>query len=287
MWNANEFKKATGVAPTATPEEMADALTKALRKEADAGIGQALLAFKLKELSWKSTEAQVAYGFGASVYATAAQRGAILWACGAVEVHRTWLHVVALGTADSILVDTYNALLSIQATTDDEGQEISAEENRRQHITRSGRRRLIAARLGDNATVERVDALDADMEANGIDMPKSIRDAIAPLAKKHEVPLPANKRQSGAADKKAAAPTVAAAKAILEAVQADRIAADQAEAYRDDEVTDLTAIMARVARMLLATGISRYDLVDALAVHLDERHAIGEPLPAMPVPARA
>lgn len=289
MWNEVEFKKATGVAPTATPEELANALTRALKKEADAGIGQALLAFKLKDLGWKSTEAQTAYGFGATAYTVAAQRGAIMWTCGPKEAHRTWLHAIALGTSDGILVDTYNTLLTLQEMTDDEGNTISAEDVRRTALTIAGRRRIIAARLGDNATTERVDALSAAMAAEGIDMPKSIRDAIAPLAKKHEIPLPVNKRDTKAGDKKAeATPTTAAAKAILEAVQADRLAGEQEEAYRPDEVADLLAIIGRAARMLVGGRLmTGYEVADFVAQHLDEVTEIKAPLPAMPVPAKA
>lgn len=283
MWNEAEFKKATGVTPNATPEEMAKALTAALKKEADAGIGQALLAFKLKDLGWKSTEAQTAYGFGASAYTVAAQRGAILWACGPKEAHRTWLHAVALGTSDGILVEAYNTLLGLQEMKDEEGKTISAEDVRRAALTVYGRRRLIAARLGENATTERVDALSAAMAAEGIDMPKSIRDAVAPMAKKHEIPLPANKRDTKAGDKKAeATPTTAAAKAILEAVQADRANSGEPEAYRPDEVADLQAIMARAARMLVAgKHLSAYQVADFVAQHLDEVAEIQAPLPEM------
>lgn len=283
MWNEAEFKKATGVVPTATPEEMAKALTAALKKEADAGIGQALLAFKLKDLGWKSTEAQTAYGFGATAYTVAAQRGAIMWTCGPKEAHRTWLHAVALGTSDGILTDTYNTLLGLQEVQDDKGNTISAEDVRRTALTVYGRRRLIAARLGENATTERVDAISADMAAEGIDMPKSIRDAIAPMAKKHEIPLPVNKRDTKAGDKKAeATPTTAAAKALLEAVQADRLAGEQEEAYRPDEVADLLAILARAARMLVGGRLmTGYEVADFVAQHLDEAAEIKAPLPAM------
>lgn len=283
MWNEAEFKKATGVTPNATPEEMAKALTAALKKAADAGIGQALLAFKLKDLGWKSTEAQQAYGFNSTSYAVAAQRGAILWACGPKEAHRTWLHAVALGTSDGILTDTYNALLGIQEATDEEGKKVSAEENRRAHMTRSGRRRLIAARLGEKATNERVDAMDAAMDAEKIDMPRSIRDAIPAMAKRLEIPLPEVKRQTKAADKQAdATPTTAAAKAMLEAVQVDRLAADAPEAYRPEEVADLQAIMARAARMLVAgKHLTAYQVADFVAQHLDEVAAIKAPLPEM------
>lgn len=273
MWNQAEFKKATGADLTANAEQLEAAFIKLTKRSAHTETGRALLARRLMEHNWTGSDAAQAMGISKSTVSRLAARGRILWLCGPGETELVWMAIEAIGYGDPLvaLADVLEAMSP---------SDLAA---RRAVVLRTSHYNVVAKRLGNKTTPEKVNAIVDRIQANGHQSPLAVAAAIPATATALEIELPKAKRQTKAADKSAEkVPTTADALATLEAVQADRLASGEAEAYRDDEVAELKAIIARAARMLVAgKHMTAYKVADFVAAHLDEVQLIKAPLPAM------
>jgi hypothetical protein len=269
MWSTAAFKKVCGVTPDADVAALEGALVKASQSRIDKEVAQALLCRQLKGLNWKSSAAAQAYGITAAAYARNAQRGDLLWTLGEDNHTAKWLQIVSIGTGDGILVDTYQSLLTAQADTDANGKERSAEQVRAARFEDQTRRRAIAQALGDNATTDKIDAVNEMLSHEGLSLPVQWRNAIPAIAKHLEIPLAPPTQRNGGTGPSTTVPTVAAAKAALKAAQADRLNADMPETYGPEEIADLEYILSLAARMMKKAGVEPYAIVNMLAGYLD------------------
>lgn len=218
-WNSTEYKKYTTVSLDATADQQGAAFVALTAKALTTEIGRALLARDLHAKAWTISESAQAMGISGQTVSRDATKGEIIWHCGPRNVENAWqwLKKVSYGDASTSLM---NAV-------------IAAPEDQRANLVReTGTRAMIAKRLGDNATPERVDIVAHAMMTDGQNLPAQVERAIPGVCKRLDIPLPAPVKRgqsaSNSADKKADVPTFdAAMRVALDAIAQVYIGADK------------------------------------------------------------
>lgn len=132
-------------------------------------------------------------------------------------------------------------------------------ENPAQMIEIASMTTIIAGRLGDLATPEKIEAIRENLVEQGIVLPARVRAAVAVTAKSLEITLPApTKRESNTDEKKAeTAPTTPRALTALVEFEQDRMEGSDEETPFDlspAEVADLVKIAITAIRQLNRAG---------------------------------
>ena len=269
MWSAAQFKKVTGVAPEASTEAMEAALMKKHHATLTNEIAVAMLCYRLTCLQWKGSEAASVVGLSTSTVSRKANQGAVLWACGEDQAETVWLWVKPM-TGDP-LTKLSSDLDSIQATHDE-----SAEQRRTAFVIQSGRWATVAARLGDNATEDRTQAICAALADAGHTLPVAVAKAIPGIASGMEIPLPPPKKRSAGPNDDAPSATVAAG--ILDKVVTDRRAGTdegQPLEFRPDEILAAWNTVRAALRIIVTDPqADKYAVADKLAEMVDAAYQV-------------
>lgn len=270
MWDSAPFKKATGVTPEASTEALEAALLKKAHATIAAEVAVSLLCHRLSCLQWTVSEAASLVGLSSSSVSRKGNAGAILWACGPEMAEVVHLWVKPLTTDD--LTKLSSSLDAIQATHDQ-----TAEERRTMAVVRFGVLRTVAARLGDNCTEDRAQAITDAILAAGHVTPVAVAKAIPGTATGMEIPLPAaGKRNTSGA--KAEAPTMANAAKMAEQALADRVAgsdADNPVTFTQAEVDAAWHAIGTAIRVIKASGAAPYDVAAQFGEMVDAVWTLG------------
>ena len=255
MISNDQFKKLTGVNRNDDAATLEKALGKAVANQRTVEIGQ---AFILRELiavhNWRCNEAAPSVGLTPNTARRLGNRGRILNLCGFASVSQVYASLAPLSDPEMTLL--YDACMKADT-----------EEAATATAIRFAQTKVVAARLGDNATEEKVTALCEHLTAKGITSPVETRSAIPAAATTLEIELPKAKRTDAPQNKTDGkdTPTIETALTALNAWKTDRIdGSDEASPFTmsDAEVmTTTTAILSMVAAMLASHRLEDVSLM--------------------------
>lgn len=256
-----DYKALTGIAVEEKSEaQILSQMRTKLQSATDAAIACALLAHYLVDVrNYKVSEAAKELEVTDGTVSAYAAKGQVLHLAATTNTARTvWAQVSALSLprvremAQSLMAkpDTARAAI-LQNTTTNEA---------------------IAARLGDTATPEKVEAIAEKVNAAGIVLPKKVREAVASIASELNIPLPKQERKESAgntADRKPEqVPTPEQALTMLERFERDREDGSDSEtpfAVTDKEAGALVALAVVAARILRQANRTE-EVIEALAL---------------------
>jgi hypothetical protein len=248
MISTVEFRKMTGVDINSTPAQLEKALGSQVAKETDSQIAIALIVRTLiVEHSWQVNSAAANVGLTNGTARTAGNRGKVLYETGAKSAALVWQTLRTLSdTVANELAATVQGMLT--------------EDDRTAYVCRIGVRKVVATRMGENATPETIDALTDAIIADGHRTPVAARGVVDGIATRLGIELPKPQQagnrsgsSSNAADDKADVPTfdqalmgaLAAVKRVHEGTDEDHpltLTSVQASLV-DTLMTELLAIM--------------------------------------------
>jgi hypothetical protein len=248
MISSAVFEMYTGVAPTATLDEMLAALTETHSKSEKAEIGECLLCHTMqKRFKWENTDtARNHPTIKYSAITRNVQRGAVLTQCH-----------------EDTLTEIYP---SLQATSGERAVKLNAECVRimdpaavTDYVKWAVAADVVATKM--QSTPENHAALVEMLKTKDIYHPVQIRNALPQLAAGLGVAMPKRDAAAGnAGDKKAdTVPTMTKVSEALSAWTDDRVAGVDDEhpfAMTPEEVDTAIKLVARVVRQLLAAGES-------------------------------
>ena len=246
MLSTADYKTLTGIAvEEKTEAQIVAQMRTKLQSQTDAAIACALLAHYLLDVrNYKVSEASKELEVTDGTVSAYAAKGQVLHLAATPTTARTvWAQVSALS-----LPRVREMAQTLMAKPDTQRADV---------LQTTTTREAIAARLGDTATPEKVDAIAEKITSAGIVLPKKVREAVASIATELEIPLPKQERAgaAGASVDRAAdkVPTPAEALAMLERFEQDREQGSDAEtpfAVSDAEAGDLVAVALVAARVL-------------------------------------